>query len=60
MIDLTMTPERLLAHVIIFGEAARLRRNERVAGELRQLAERCVKAARLMVDEIAETSSQAH
>ena len=35
MLDRPMTIERLLAHSIIFDEAARLHRNEHVASELR-------------------------
>jgi hypothetical protein len=47
-----MTIERLLAHSIIFDEAARLQRNERVASELRRLAEDCVQAALTMASEV--------
>ena len=49
MLDRPMTIERLLAHSIIFDEAARLQRNERVATELRSLAEHCVQAALAMM-----------
>jgi len=47
-----MTVERLLAHSIIFGEAARLHANERIADELRCLAEHCVQAALAMASEM--------
>ena len=52
MFDGPMTVEQLLAHSIIFDEAARLHRNERVASELRQLAEDCVQVALAMVSEV--------
>jgi hypothetical protein len=47
-----MTVERLLAHSIIFDEAARLHNNERVARELRSLAEHCVQAALAMAGDV--------
>ena len=47
-----MTVERLLAHSIIFDEAARLHNNERVARELRSLAEHCVQAALAMAADV--------
>jgi hypothetical protein len=46
-----MTVERLLAHSILFDEAARQHRNERVASELRRLAEDCVQAALAVISE---------
>ena len=51
MVKRRMTVERLLAHSIIFDEAARDLSNERVAGELRRLAETCVEAALAIVSE---------
>jgi hypothetical protein len=51
MFDRPMTVERLLAHSIIFDEAARLHRKH-VASELRQLAEDCVQVALAMVSEV--------
>jgi hypothetical protein len=52
MLDRPMTVERLLAHSIIFDEAARLHHSERVATELRSLAEHCVQAALAMASEV--------
>lgn len=52
MLDIHMTVERLLAHSIIFDEAARLQRNERVAGELNRLADQCVQTALAMAGEM--------
>ena len=52
MLDRPMTVERLLAHSIIFDEAARLHRNERVASELRSFAEHCVQAALAMASDV--------
>jgi len=57
MFDRPMTVERLLAHSIIFNEAARLHANERIAGELRHLAENCIQAALVM---FSEAPPQAH
>jgi hypothetical protein len=57
MFDGPMTVERLLAHSILFDEAARQHHNERVANELRRLAEECVQAALVV---ISETPSQSH
>ena len=51
MVKRRMIVERLLAHSIIFDEAARDLSNERVAGELRRLAETCVEAALAIVSE---------
>ena len=51
MFDRQMTVERLLAHSIIFDEAARRQPNERVAGELWRLAEGCAQAALTMISE---------
>jgi hypothetical protein len=51
MVKRRMIVERLLAHSIIFDEAARDLSNERVAGELRQLAETCLEAALAIVNE---------
>jgi hypothetical protein len=53
MLDRPMTAERLLAHAIIFDEAARLHCNGRVADELRRIAQDCVKAALAMVSEMS-------
>ena len=50
-----MIVERLLAHSILFDEAARQHRNEHVASELRRLAEDCVQAALVV---FSETPSQ--
>jgi hypothetical protein len=52
MLDQPMTIERLLAHSIIFNEAARLHTNQRVARELRSLAEHCVQAALGMASDV--------
>ena len=49
MLDRQMTVERLLAHSIIFDEAARRQRDESVASELRKLAEHCAQAALAMM-----------
>ena len=49
MVKRRMIVERLLAHSIIFDEAAR--DLSRVAGELRQLAETCLEAALGIVNE---------
>ena len=51
MFDRQMTVERLLAHSLIFDEAARAHPNGRVAGEFRRLAEGCVQAALTMINE---------
>lgn len=51
MFDRPMTVERLLAHSMIFDEAARLHRKH-VASELRQLAEDCAQVALAMVSEV--------
>ena len=51
-LDRPMTVEKLLAHSIIFHEAARLHGNERAARELRRLAEHCVRAALAMASEV--------
>ena len=51
MFDRPMNVERLLAHSIIFDEAARRQENERIARELRLLAENCVQAALVMLSE---------
>ena len=51
MVKRRMMVERLLAHSIIFDEAARDLSNERVAGELRQLAETCLEAVLAVVNE---------
>jgi hypothetical protein len=51
MVKRRMIVERLLAHSIMFDEAARDLSNERVAGELRQLAETCLEAALGIVNE---------
>ena len=50
MVKRRMIVERLLAHSIIFDEAARDLSNERVADELRQLAETCLEAALAIVN----------
>jgi hypothetical protein len=47
-----MTVERLLAHSIKFDEAARLHNNERVARELRSVAEHCVQAGLAMAGDV--------
>jgi len=47
-----MTVERLLAHSILFEKASRLHYSERVATELRSLAEHCVQAALAMASEV--------
>jgi len=52
MLDRPMTIERLLAHSIIFDEAARLHNNEPIARELRSLAEHCVQAALAMASDV--------
>jgi hypothetical protein len=53
MFDRPMTVEkRLLAHSIIFDEAARLHGDERVARELRSLAEHCVMAALVLASDV--------
>jgi len=52
MLDQPMTIERLLAHSILFDEAARKHRNECVARELRSLAEHCVQAALAMAGDV--------
>jgi hypothetical protein len=51
MVKRRMIVERLLAHSIIFDEAASDLSSERVAGELRQLAETCLEAALGIVNE---------
>ena len=50
MVTRRMMVERLV-HSIIFDEAARDLSNERVAGELRQLAETCLESALAIVNE---------
>jgi hypothetical protein len=57
MLEHPMTIERLLAHSVIFEEAARLHRNKRIANELRRLAEGCVQAALVIVSEMPEMSA---
>jgi hypothetical protein len=52
MLDQPMTVERLLAHSIIFDEAARLHQSQRVAGKFRRLADDCVQAALVMISEV--------
>jgi hypothetical protein len=52
MLDQPMTVERLLAHSIIFDEAARLHQSQRVASEFRRLADDCVQAALVMISEV--------
>jgi hypothetical protein len=53
MLDRSTIVERLLAHSILFDEAARLHRNERVASELRRLAEHCLQAALAVISEMS-------
>jgi hypothetical protein len=52
MLDRPMTIERLLAHPVIFQQAALRYGEERVAGELRSLAEHYVRAALAMASEV--------
>jgi len=52
MLDRSMIVERLLAHSILFDEAARQHRNERVASEL-GLAEDCLQAALAVISEMS-------
>jgi hypothetical protein len=49
MLDRPMTVERLLAHSIIFDEAARRHANQRVASELRSLGDHSEQAALAMM-----------
>ena len=53
MVKRRMVVERLLAHSIIFDKAARDLSHERVAGELRQLAETCLEAVLGIVNEVS-------
>jgi len=52
MVDRSTIVERLLAHSILFDEAARQHRNEPVASELRRLAEDCLQAALAVISEM--------
>jgi len=54
MFNRPMTVERLLAHSVIFEEAARQESGERIAAELRRLSDACVGAALAMISEAAE------
>ena len=56
MLDRSTIVERLLAHSILFDEAARQHRNERVASELRRLAEDCLQAALAVISEMSSQS----
>jgi hypothetical protein len=56
MLDRSMIVERLLAHSILFDEAARQHRNERVASELGRLAEDCLQAALAVISEMSSQS----
>jgi hypothetical protein len=57
VLDREMTAERLLAHSIIFDEAAHLHSNKRVSVQLRRLAEACVKAALAIIEEMREVTT---